>query len=1022
MAVAPYVSRLGAPSASINAPQPDSSGLGVAAARFGENIFQLGQQFQEASRQANSARQIADYLPKLDELRVKYENDPDFATAPTRFNDEEKRLREAHFANIDPQTRAHIDQSLARTQISTLDSVRRSAITRQSDTFVSGANDQEIAFLSRAARAGTDAERQAARADYVKLLDGGVASGLITSQWRQTKLAAYDQTIGEARFSRLLASDPQAAKALMDDPQIAARMSPTTVEARRAVAQGQIDQQQSDVFIAQASDREIANLARAARGDAEQKAALRKEFDDYLSGGVAQKHITAQYRQKRLEAYDATLADAKFSELLGKSPAAAKALLDDPDFVARLNPAVVAARRAAAQQAVDQNSVLAVRNATQLDPARGIAMGGLATTREQADAVFGRAIIPQESGGDPYARSHRGALGVGQLMPGTARGMLVAEAKRMRGAGDETGARQFEEFSNLGEGALRELLISDPALNRRLGVAYFHEGLQKYGGNIWAAAGYYHAGPNIDASVKRAIEQFGPNFSAQQLASVTPDSLHDGGPNKQGKKTKDYITDIALRLGVDPAGMGVSPNGAFQSAAAAQAEIASQETERRRIISQLASGAQSVAGEYAKILNDGLMVDPQKLAAVKGPLISAAATGNASAAVALRNIETAERFAPQVAQFRALPPDQQSAMLAGEEARQARALDVTPTDRDRLHVMRSVNTETQRLLADDPKGLLYRVGVPPATLPAGADWREPQARNALALMGRHAEVAQQQFGGDLKIFGKQLGAMWKARVGDMPTDEKIGFLGVLHQELSPAAFEAAVREVAGEGALPQMAGRFAGRDPDTARAILRGAELLGDAGVRQKVEELKPALKAKIGGDLFPGDHQSAVIDAAAAIYAAERGKNFALWDASDQKGMERAIERAAGGEIVSYNGRRMVLPAGMRDGAFRRVMNGLTDSAIRQAGGAPDGRGGSFTTDFLKRNAQLVRTGPDADRYALMLPQGGQLRPVLDYAGSPLTLDLVRLSRDPAIQFAPGSNRGVIPKGRAMPWEGARP
>lgn len=84
------------------------------------------------------------------------------------------------------------------------------------------------------------------------------------------------------------------------------------------------------------------------------------------------------------------------------------------------------------------------------------------------DTALIRALIHAESGFNPIARSHKGAVGLMQLMPGTARDLGVTDA---------TAVNQNVEG----------------------GVRYLANLLQQYRGDITLAAAAYNAGPkNVD--------------------------------------------------------------------------------------------------------------------------------------------------------------------------------------------------------------------------------------------------------------------------------------------------------------------------------------------------------------------------------------------------------------------------------------------------------------------------------------------------------------------------------------------
>jgi soluble lytic murein transglycosylase len=93
-------------------------------------------------------------------------------------------------------------------------------------------------------------------------------------------------------------------------------------------------------------------------------------------------------------------------------------------------------------------------------------------------------ISRQESSFDPYAVSHAGALGMMQLMSGTAR----------------------EQAGKMGVGYDNYRLISDPSYNVMLGSAYFQRMLNIWGGSVPLAVASYNAG---SGNVGKWVRQYG---------------------------------------------------------------------------------------------------------------------------------------------------------------------------------------------------------------------------------------------------------------------------------------------------------------------------------------------------------------------------------------------------------------------------------------------------------------------------------------------------------------------------------
>jgi len=103
------------------------------------------------------------------------------------------------------------------------------------------------------------------------------------------------------------------------------------------------------------------------------------------------------------------------------------------------------------------------------------------STGSPGDNALPALIIQAESGSDPTAVSPKGAMGVMQLMPGTAK----------------------EMSAKLGIPYDQARLISDPNYNMALGNAYLKEMQARYDGNATLAVAAYNAGPGkVDEWIK----------------------------------------------------------------------------------------------------------------------------------------------------------------------------------------------------------------------------------------------------------------------------------------------------------------------------------------------------------------------------------------------------------------------------------------------------------------------------------------------------------------------------------------
>ncbi|MEP6800759.1 MAG: lytic transglycosylase domain-containing protein [Acidobacteriota bacterium] len=144
-----------------------------------------------------------------------------------------------------------------------------------------------------------------------------------------------------------------------------------------------------------------------------------------------------------------------------------------------------------------------------------IEVGGfLASEARQVrlDPAILRGLVRQESVFDPEARSRAGALGLTQLMPGTAKS-LSKSVLRVR---------------------YRRAFLYDPSMNARLGAAYLRSLFDRFSNNsLWALAAY-NGGPTRMARVLR------------ENAGLPEDEVFESHP---AFETRDYVRRVMLFSG-----------------------------------------------------------------------------------------------------------------------------------------------------------------------------------------------------------------------------------------------------------------------------------------------------------------------------------------------------------------------------------------------------------------------------------------------------------------------------------------
>jgi soluble lytic murein transglycosylase-like protein len=230
-----------------------------------------------------------------------------------------------------------------------------------------------------------------------------------------------------------------------------------------------------------------------------------KAFKDKLSDGLWATRIdTLLYSNP-------VLADAMFraNEKEIKSPEV-RLLLQNKTREAAMS----VSSAAEAQRLIDDTRALVAPRPS----ARATPEGGPQSPDALVDAV-----IRQESGGNPVAVSPKGAVGLMQVMPGTAKQM----AAKLGMPYDEAKLR-------------------DPVYNKQIGVAYLNEQLERFGGNQTLALAAYNAGPEVVSDWMAGTNRSGKNAALLKIGDPNTGEVTDAdfAARIPYAETRGYVAKI----------------------------------------------------------------------------------------------------------------------------------------------------------------------------------------------------------------------------------------------------------------------------------------------------------------------------------------------------------------------------------------------------------------------------------------------------------------------------------------------
>lgn len=698
---------------------------------------------------------------------------------------------------------------------------------------------------------------------------------------------------------------------------------------------------EADANTANLDAQELPNLRAAATAASpiERQAAIERQMSS--NGQAADAGwISQTARQQRDKRFLGALDASDVTTLIQSDPRRAGDLLDDDKNFPHLTPAQRAQFVSVAKGQTDIDGQLRITNFANYNPAGAAFTAGTLTSPSHARLIFDRGVVPTESGGNNAAVSEKGALGVSQILPGTAR-----DVARQLGLAD---------VAALDDGALKARLLSDEALNYRLGSAYFQQMVTRYAGSVPAALAAYNAGPGrADKWLQQAVEQFGPGFTPAQFAQVV-----------DIKETKDYIGKVAKATGGDMTGAGLSPDGRLRTANAVGARIDGVDTEGIRVAREIAR-ADRITYAPAEILKNGNEPDPATTAKWEQDQIAAAAHGDIEAAKALREYRFRQTMQPVVRQAYASPPAQLDNVIAAEEARQA-GRPVLQDEVNRLAALREVRDEVKKRAHAEPVRLLSRAQLAPfVPLDPAAAANDPNFAAALSARGAQGAAAQRLYQGSASPFLSEEATALKGRYANAGPNERFQLIRTMAESLPDASLGDAVVAVTGsQDAL--VSARIIRERPELGREVMQGAELRKSKEVNERATAVQPAFASKLGGQIYPDPAmQKAVETAAINLYVARAGANQTLYDTPDTSAVEKAIEDITG-PIVRRNGVKTPIAPGIEPGRFIGALDHLTQADVNMMGGAVDRNGQPVTPSDISRYAVLKPLAPGSPLYVV--------------------------------------------------------
>jgi soluble lytic murein transglycosylase-like protein len=798
-------------------------------------------------------------------------------------------------------------------------------------------------------------------ASVAKKLDDGIQhtkatqalSGFLDDNDRLTQqyLEDKDYATSEERFRGDIEAAKMSRLENIDDPQLRSRtelqMKRSSIEAAGTVRMS-VATRQKDINLGALDQYESNALRRAVSAPSDTaRIAVIEEYGGEVNRMHAAGWIDTRTAVARGQKFKQQLDTADAMAAIQKDPAAALLRLQDPKQFPGLDPVSRQSYTQAAIERADTNQLTAIVNRAPFDPVGAALTVGRVASPDQVRQIFDRGILKIENArGDVAAVSPAGALGLAQLMPGTAR-----DTARRLGMAD---------VAALSDADLEKRLLSDGPLNVQLGRAYFSQMATRYDGNVALAAAAYNAGPgNADRWKRDAEARFGVAFTPAQLASVV-----------DFKETRDYLTKL-YKGAAAPMDVGFSSPASMVRAVNGIGSVIDQQQRQEAHLLTAQASAVRQTDPVLDILQQGLNADPARIIDYRAKQQAAADRGDAAAAGAVRSLDQALQLHPYIQQAWKTAPVMLDGVVARLESEVAGSPNVTASMQHQLKAFKAVRDEVAKRRDSDPISLGERGGYYPAiAIDPRANPDDPAFRAALAQRGAQATTSAKVYLGSAAALKPEEALALKQRYDSGNADDKFRIVQAMAATLPERVYSDTLAQSAGNNSTTQFVGLIAQKRPQLAQEIFHGNALMETAGVKEKAADVRAAASSKLGGQLYVNpQQQNDVVQAATALYTARRAGG-GLYDASDVGAIEKAIEDITG-PIVKRNGVKTAAPPGMTAGQFHAVLDHLTDQSFDQFGGAYDQSGGRLSGDFLSSHAVLRQLAPGGSRYMVVVPQG---------------------------------------------------